>query len=125
MSWNILPNKSGSLVIPSLIVTIGGNSFKMKQIKISVGKSNNKKEGKDIFVQAEIDKISAFMGEQITLTYKLYKRSDVNIRSIDNLIMPEYKGFWTEELYIPKKYQYQSKDIIIQGLRYQINNLIS
>ena len=123
MSWNLLPNKSGIIVIPPLLVTTGGNSFRSKKITISVGKSSNKKESKDIFVQAEIDKISAFMGEQITLTYRLYKRSDANIRAIDNLIMPEYKGFWTEELYTPKQYQYQSKDVVIQGLRYQIINL--
>jgi hypothetical protein len=72
---------------------------------------------------AEVDKEKAYLGEQITLTYKLYKHVDVSVASIDQFQMPEFPGFWTEDLYTPQRLQYQAQQVTIQGVKYQVANL--
>ena len=122
LSWTLLPKRSGDLVIPVLSGTVGKRTFKGKKIPIQVGKSGD--DGLDeVFIAAEIDKDDAYLGEQVTLTYKLYKRAEVNIAGIDQFQMPDFKGFWTEELYTPQRLQFQSKEVIIKGIRYQVANL--
>ena len=37
--------------------------------------------------------------------------------------MPNFKGFWVEELFTPQRLQYQSKKIRINGVDYQVANL--
>jgi len=122
LSWTLLPKRSGNLVIPVLSGTVGGKKFKGKKIPIQIGKLSN--DGiNEVFIAAEIDKKEAFLGEQVTLTYKLYKRIDVKIWGYDQIQMPDFKGFWAEELYTPQRLQYQSKEVTIKGLRYQVANL--
>jgi len=122
LSWTLLPKRSGDLVIPVLSGTVGERTFKGKKIPIQVGKSGD--DGLDeVFIAAEIDKNAAYIGEQVTLTYKLYKKTDVNIAGIDQFQMPDFKGFWTEELYTPQRLQFQSKEVTIKGIRYQVANL--
>ena len=81
LSWNILPKKSGDVIIPALSGYVGDKRFKGKKIKIKVGE-NSEDKSNEVFIAAEIDKENAYLGEQITLTYKLYKRVDVNIAGI-------------------------------------------
>ncbi len=121
LSWNILPKKSGDLVIPALSGFVGDKKFKGKKIKIKVGEIND--DSNEVFITAEIDKENAYLGEQITLTYKLYKRVDISIAGIDQFQMPNFKGFWVEELFNPQRLQYQSKKIRINGIDYQVANL--
>ena len=122
LSWNVLPKKSGDVIIPALSVYVGDKRFKGKKIKIKVGETSYDNSS-EVFIAAEIDKENAYLGEQITLTYKLYKRVDVNIAGIDQFQMPNFKGFWVEELFTPQRLQYQSKKIRINGVDYQVANL--
>ena len=122
LSWNILPKKSGDVIIPALSGYVGDKRFKGKKIKIKVGETSYDNSN-EVFIAAEIDKENAYLGEQITLTYKLYKRVDVNIAGIDQFQMPNFKGFWVEELFTPQRLQYQSKKIRINGVDYQVANL--
>tara|TARA_Y100000768_G_scaffold113030_1_gene83305 strand:- start:4738 stop:6459 length:1722 start_codon:yes stop_codon:yes gene_type:complete len=121
LSWSILPKKSGDLIIPALSGFVGDKRFKGKKIKIKVGEIND--DSNEVYITAEIDKENAYLGEQITLTYKLYKRVDVNIAGIDQFQMPNFKGFWVEELFTPQRLQYQSKKIRINGVDYQVAHL--
>ena len=47
----------------------------------------------NIFIMAEVDKDSAFLGEQITLSYKLYKDIDTKISGVDQFQMPDFNEF--------------------------------
>jgi hypothetical protein len=46
------------------------------------------------FVQAEVDKTTAYEGEQITASWYIYTRG--NMLSLDRLKFPDLKGFWKE-----------------------------
>ncbi len=109
LSWTLIPKKVGNLRIPILNISVGNKSFKSKPIKISVldrSKMNNKStanSGQKFFIEATVDNKSPFRGEQVTLTYTLYTKTDLS--GFDILKLPRYQGFWTQELYSPSNLQ--------------------
>lgn len=52
--------------------------------------------GKDLFLRVIPSKKSAYVGEQIVLTYKLYTKVPVSSVSLSK--MPSYAGFWTKDI---------------------------
>ncbi|MEO0335281.1 MAG: BatD family protein, partial [Pseudomonadota bacterium] len=48
------------------------------------------------FIQVDVDKTEAFVGEQVTVAWYLYTRGQ--IRDIDTLKYPSLNGFWKEEI---------------------------
>ncbi|MBC8197663.1 MAG: protein BatD [Candidatus Marinimicrobia bacterium] len=109
LSWTLIPKKVGNLRIPILNINVGNKSFKSKPIKISVldrSKMNNKStanSGQKFFIEATVDNKSPYRGEQVTLTYTLYTKTDLS--GFDILKLPRYQGFWTQELYSPSNLQ--------------------
>jgi len=116
LKWTISPIKTGKIIIPSVEGTLDGAKFKSKPINIFV--NLNKKDDSSIFIKAEVNKKKAYLGEQITLTYNLYKNINA---SIEPFQMPEFPGFWLEDIYTPQRLNYQKK--IIDGISYQVAKL--
>ena len=52
--------------------------------------------GKDLFLRVVPSKRSAYVGEQVVLTYKLYTKVPVSSLSVEK--MPSYAGFWTKDV---------------------------
>ena len=52
--------------------------------------------GKDLFLRVVPSKKSAYVGEQVVLTYKLYTKVPVSSLSVVNA--PSYAGFWTKDI---------------------------
>lgn len=123
LTWTLSPRKIGNLTIPEIQGSIDGKIFVSQPIKITV--VNNLKEGSEnsVFILAEVDKENAYLGEQITLTYKLYKDINTKISGIDQFQMPDFNGFWVEEIFTPQRLQYQSKNVLFRGRKYQVANL--
>ena len=122
LKWNLLPKKMGDIIIPPIVLKIGNKSFSGKPISINVSASKGNSD-KSIFIKADLDKSEAYLGEQISLSYKLYKQINDTISNIDQFDMPDFKGFWVEEIYSPQRLQYNSKTETIDGIRYQVANL--
>ena len=122
LKWNLLPKKMGDIIIPPIVLKIGNKSFSGKPISINVSASKGNSD-KSIFIKADLDKSEAYLGEQISLSFKLYKQIDATISSIDQFDMPDFKGFWVEEIYSPQTLQYNSKTETIGGIKYQVANL--
>ncbi len=102
-TWTLSPNKTGNLTIHSFEVIIDGEKNRSRPINIVVTNNRNSGLNNNIFIIAEVDKDSAYLGEQITLSYKLYKRIDTKISGVDQFQMPEFNGFWVEELFTPQR----------------------
>ena len=102
--WSLSPKKEGSLFIPSLIGKVGDKSFKTKPISILVKKFTDGKNS-DVFIIAEIDKVEGYLGEQITLTYKLYTNKNINIQPFE---IPEFEGFWKENIFSPNSLNFSN-----------------
>ena len=66
----------------------------------SQGQSQNTNDpqvsGKDLYLRVIPSKKSAYVGEQIVLTYKLYTKVPVSSLQVDK--MPSYAGFWTKDI---------------------------
>ena len=123
LTWTLSPRKTGNITIPEIQGLIDGKRFVSKPIKISVVNNLKKGSGNSIFILAEVDKETAYLGEQITLTYKLYVDVNTKISGIDQFQMPDFNGFWVEEIFTPQRLQYQNKNVLFQGRRYQVANL--
>ena len=123
LTWTLSPRKIGNLTIPEIQGSIDGKMFVSQPIKITVANNLKEGSGNSVFILAEVDKESAYLGEQITLTYKLYKDINTKISGIDQFQMPDFNGFWVEEIFTPQRLQYQSKNVLFRGRKYQVANL--
>ena len=114
LTWVLMPRKIGRLLIPSFQIKLDGKYTKSKPIYVGVAKrSKNSKKSAQFFVEATIDNVMPYRGEQVILTYTLYTRVDVT--GFDDK-MPRFKGFWVEELFSPTKLQLRK--VQKNGLQY-------
>ena len=114
MSWSLSPKREGRLVIPRLNVQISGKNSVTDKIVVFVSQSQKKESDLDVFISAEINKESVYIGEQITLTYSIYRRVECSIEPFE---IPKFPGFWSEELFRPNQIKF--KNIAINGVQYQ------
>jgi hypothetical protein len=118
LTWTLVPNKKGQLTIPTLIVTVDGKKLKTKPIRINVKESRQVVNKDELFLLAEIDQNDVYVGEQVTVTYKLYTRVQMSLEDIN---YPESVGFWTEELSVPRPPRFNQTTI--SGVVYNVATL--
>lgn len=73
----------------------------------------------EIFLKVSVDKKSAYIGEQITATYKIYTRVDIVSNSVKKL--PALNGFWSQD--IDNKGQAQLIRETVDGVQYYVAEL--
>jgi hypothetical protein len=61
----------------------------------------------DLFVKVDLDKRNVYKGEQIIATVKIYVAPDVPITNFDDVKLPSYAGFWTQEIDIPNQISFE------------------
>lgn len=132
-SFYIRPKKEGKITIGPATVLVNGQKLTSQPIQMEVspaGTSGNTASGgnetqrkdqsleaqlKDyIFLRAIVSDREVYMGEQLTVTYKLYER----VRAL-NLIPeepPRYEGFWVENIELKGA---PAQNEIIDGVQYQ------
>ena len=123
LTFTLSPRKTGNITLPAIQGSVDGKEFVSKPIKILVANNLKDVSANSVFIIAEVDKEKAYLGEQITLTYKLYKDTNTKISGIDQFQMPDFNGFWVEEIFTPQRLQYQNKSVLYQGRKYQVANL--
>lgn len=111
ISYNYIVQASdiGEYTIGNASADYDGKNFRTDPIKIKVVKgtgtpsqTNNsggvsqEELAKNVFIVATADKQNVIQGEQITVTYKLYVKTNINSPQINKL--PTYKGFWSEDI---------------------------
>jgi len=117
LSWTFLPKKSGTLSIPRLSVKLGKKTYLTTSVTIHVGKGVQGRDA-EIFIRAELDKETAYVGEQMTVTYKLYR--SVNF-SPSPYNLPDFVGFWSEVVYTPQSLKF--RNVSLNGKSYQAADL--
>ena len=136
-SFYLQPKNLGRYTIGSASIKYKGTPYKTDPIAIQVEKgssnsgtqqnSNQNSSGisndeiaQNVFVRATADKQKVLMGEQVTVTYKLYTRLSIASQmSISKL--PQYPGFWAEELETPGNISFTTENY--QGKRYRVGVL--
>jgi len=110
-SYYVQPRSIGKFSIGAAAVSVKGQTLRSAQLTIEVVKGSAKQAktdqgnqqdvstkeiGENVFIRAIVDKNSVYQGEQVTVTYKLYTR--LNIQSPQISKLPSYQGFWSEEI---------------------------
>jgi hypothetical protein len=109
-SYILAPKKEGKITIGAASIMVGNGRVKSNPLEIEVlkGNANNKNQGANqgsnqsantgdnLFIRAIVDKNKAFLGEQITVTYKIY--SKYNQISFSDIKFPTFNGFYSEEI---------------------------
>lgn len=111
VSYNYILQASdiGEYTIGAASADYDGKNYRTDPVKIKVVKGtgtpsqpdNNggvsqEELAKNVFIIATADKQNVIQGEQITVTYKLYVKTNINSPQINKL--PTYKGFWSEDI---------------------------
>ncbi|MFQ6604225.1 MAG: BatD family protein [Fidelibacterota bacterium] len=118
LSWTLVAKRTGKITIPALPVKVGKKTYNTNPLTITVTKNSVKNPAGEVFIKADIDKASVVVGEQVTVTYKLYTKVNMSIQQVE---FPEFTGFWTEELYAPRQVDF--RDTQIGGVRYKVATL--
>lgn len=113
--------EEGTFTIRPASIQVDGKVYESNELKIQVVKgqkpqtssggqqqqqsaSSTTNIGKeDLFVKVDLDKRQVFKGEQIIATVKIYVAPEVPITSFDDVKLPSYAGFWTQEIDIPNQ----------------------
>jgi len=123
----LIPEKEGQFTIDPIEVRVGGKIFKTQPLQVRVTSAPGNPSpaqprpralspfdpfdeeiapsrgpvGDSVFIKAELDRSSAYPGQQVTLTYKLY--TQVSISGIQLQENPTLSGFWVEDIDVDKK----------------------
>lgn len=131
-SYILLPNTTGTFTIGSASIQYEGENFKTDPISVSVVKGSAKPKeestqsvpdaeiAQNLFIRTIVDRNRAYLGEQITVTYKLYTRLNIAAQmSVSKL--PQYQGFWAEEIETSQNISFTTE--VIDGKQFSVGIL--
>ena len=110
-SYFLKPLKKGKLFIYQATITIDGQEYKSLPVEVNVtnsvkgANSNSDDEYFDddnIELIASVSKSSPYINEPITIVYKLYYKSPINVSNASESEAPKYKDFFTQNIKIPQ-----------------------
>lgn len=108
----IQPTVKGTFTIPSASITYDGEIIKTNTIRIQILDAIDIPEDPDdprylasqnIHLVAEISNTNPYVGESISVVYKLYVNTNkVNVRGTREVETPSFNGFWNQNIEVPK-----------------------
>lgn len=137
-TYTLRADKKGDFTIDPATVIVNGEKLNSNPIKVSVlepsqavkeqrnqeadaAKSLNEQANaiisKNLFAKASISKNSAYFGEQLVATYKIYINEQLNIVDLSMSKMPSFIGFWTQS-FDEKQLNYTRE--IINGVPFKV-----
>ncbi len=131
ISWTYVlqARATGSYTVPAASIVYDGSRMSSNTVRLKVAnsvpqakgqqKSGNEKRkidlGEELFIRAIANKSDVFIGEPITVTFKLYSRVAFQL---DNPIkLPRMVGFWSEDVESPT--QLRPKVEVYRGRQYE------
>lgn len=139
LSYVIAAKKEGKINIGAATVNVNGTIIQSNPFTIEVvkGAANAQSQGNNnqaaqnpsapttenlsdnLFVKTVVSKTKAYLGEQITVTHKIYTR--YQLRGFQDIKFPDYTGFWSQD--VPNNPQIQVVNENIDGVNYQVGEL--
>lgn len=115
--------QEGTFTIRPASIKIDGKVYESNELKIQVVKGQVPQQGssaapqqqqnepatatatelskEDLFVRTELDKHNVYKGEQVIATVKIYVSPNVPITGFEDVKLPSFEGFWTQDIEIP------------------------
>lgn len=125
-TYILLAKAEGEYTIPGATLSVGKDQYLSNSVKIKVlpadqssnaqgagsgqgGRSSSSSSGtsisnNDLFITATLSKTNVYEQEAILLTYKIY--TVVDLRGFDNVKLPDFKGFHSQEVELPNDRQW-------------------
>ena len=112
--------KEGRFNIGSGTITVDGSEYKSNTQSVEVVKGSAKPSTggvdtptstpgtvpkNDLFVKLNLDKRSLYKGEHLTATIKIY--SKVNLNGFEDISIPNFEGFWSQDIALPQQISLQ------------------
>ena len=131
-SYYLQARSTGKFTIGPGTISYDGKTFTTQPMEINVvrGQSNQsstsqgngatKDIGDNLFILASADKQRVYMGEQVTVTYKLYTRLSI-ASQLQVSKLPSYEGFWVEEINVPNTISFSTETY--DGKQYKVGLL--
>lgn len=124
-SYYLRALKEGEFTIPAATITVNKKKVKSTTTTVTVSKSSNVASGgsgsasvgDEVFLEATPNKRTAYLGEQIMLTYKIYY--NIPISNLSILKAPSYSGFWTKDV-TDNNGVLQQSSIVKNGQQYHV-----
>lgn len=119
LSYTFAALEVGKVTIPSVEVFLGEQSYRTKPLTVTILASQTSSaaansSGQSVFLRALPSKTSIYIGEPVSIEYKLFTKVGVYNYQVDKL--PDAVGFWAEE--IPQGSQPRLVSEIVNGVRY-------
>lgn len=120
-TYTLSPRKEGKYTIGPATIRIKNQKFESNSVDVTVvakGKENNdinQQIAEGLYMRTFLSKKKVYLGEQVKLSYKLYKKVDLSNLAPNQT--PSYEGFWKEVIASPDQLQLQNE--VINGVRYQ------
>lgn len=133
-SYYLQPRSTGKLTVGSATINYNGKTLNTQPLTINVEKGSQKQQansqpdtaaapkdiGDNLFILATADKQKVYMGEQVTVTYKLYTRLGI-ASQLQVAKLPSYEGFWAEEINVPNNIAFSTE--MYKGKQYRVGVL--
>jgi hypothetical protein len=118
-SYILQANSKGTFNIGPATITVNGNpmqsnSLTIKVLEPSQAEQEQREQAKqqektlsqqaqdvisdNLFITLSVNKTSAFVGEQIVATYKIYVHPELNVQNLTPKKEPSFNGFWTQQI---------------------------
>ena len=124
-SYYLQPQNAGKYTIGSAIINYNNKTYSTQPLTINVQKGSPKPSSpqqqqnnnssisqKDIadnlFILATADKDKVDLGDQVTVTYKLYTRLGI-ASQMQVAKLPSYEGLWAEEITVPNSITFSTE----------------
>jgi hypothetical protein len=98
-TYVLQPKKTGKFTIGAATVKVNNSTYRTEPVAIEVieGRTSSKGDASnEVFVKAEPSVTEAFVGQQITLDYKLY--TTINIDNYNIIEEAGYSGFFAQDV---------------------------
>ncbi len=126
--------KTGKFAIGAASLEYNGKRYTTKPITIDVTKASPKPAssakgapivssnniGDNVFILATADRERVYLGQPVTVTYKLYTRFPI-ASQMQVSKLPSYEGFWAEDLTLPGTISLSTK--MYRGKQYSVGIL--
>lgn len=142
-SYLLSPKKEGKLTIGPASIMVGGSRIESNSVTVEVkgtynpgqqqqsnpyaGRPQQQQQpeeatasaGDNLFVRTVVSKKKAYLGEQITVSHKVYTR--MNLKGFKDIKFPAYNGFWAQDM--PQQQNITATTENIDGVAYQVAEL--
>ncbi len=127
-TYRLVPKRAGSFTIGSVQVEFGDDVYSTEPIEIEIVEgeapraasqpeerpsSGVESSGRDVFITTSVNKSRAYVGEQVTLSFKFYRAAE--LWEQPRYTAPELTGFWVVD--IPDHESYYE---VVDGIRYDV-----